>query len=62
MWSQQDIITLNNARCTAKKLYRKLETNFPRNKTMRPRSQFLHYICERFMYFHDRSAYYAAVK
>ncbi len=40
--------------------YRKLETNIPRNETMRPRSQFPHScICERFIYSHDRSTYFA---
>ncbi len=35
---------------TAKKLYRNFETNIPRNKTARPRSEFLHScICERFI-------------
>jgi hypothetical protein len=28
--------------CTAKTLYRKFETNIPRNKTARPGSQFIH--------------------
>ncbi len=43
-------------------LYRKYETNIPRNKTARPRSKFLHScICERNIYSHDRSAYFAAL-
>jgi hypothetical protein len=29
MWSHQDVINLNNARCTANTLYQKLETIFP---------------------------------
>ena len=38
-------------------LYRKFETNIPRNETARPRPQFLHpCICERFINSHDRSA------
>jgi hypothetical protein len=42
--------------CTANALYRKFETDIPRNETARPRSQFLHScICERFTYSHDRS-------
>ena len=44
-------------------LYRKFETNIPRNETARPRSQFLHsYICEQFIYSHDRSAYFAVLR
>jgi hypothetical protein len=48
---------------TAKALYRKFETNIPRNETARPHSQFLH-LCfgERFINFHDWSAYSAAGK
>jgi hypothetical protein len=43
-------------------LYRKFDTNIPRNETARPRSQFLHScICERFIYFHDRCAYFAVL-
>ncbi len=39
------------------------ETNIPRNETARPRSQFLHsWICERFIYYHDRSAYIAVLR
>ncbi len=50
-------------KCTANTLYRKFETNIPRNETARPRSQFLHScICERFIYSHDQSAYFAAAK
>ncbi len=38
-------------------LYWKFETFTPRNETAWPRSQFLNSsICERFMYFHDRSS------
>jgi hypothetical protein len=41
-------------------LNQKIETNIPRNETARPRSQFLHScIGERFIYSHDRSAYFA---
>ncbi len=41
---------------TGKTLCRKLETNIPRNEIARPRSQFLDsWICERFIYSHDRS-------
>ncbi len=41
-------------------LYKKFETNIPRNETARPRSYFLHScICKRFIYSHDRSAYFA---
>ncbi len=37
---------------TAKKVYRKFETNIPRNETARPQSQFLHScFCELFKYF-----------
>jgi hypothetical protein len=46
---------------TAKTPYQKFETNIPRHETARPRSQFPH-SCnyERFIYFHDRSTYFAA--
>jgi hypothetical protein len=45
--------------CTAKTLYRKFETNIPRNETARPRFQFPHScICERFVYVHDRATYF----
>jgi hypothetical protein len=48
---------------TAKILYRKIETYIPRKETARPQSQFLHScFCGRFIYSHDRSAYYAAGK
>jgi hypothetical protein len=37
--------------CTAKTLYRKFETNIPRNETARPHSEFLHScFSERFIY------------
>ncbi len=43
---------------TTNVLYRKFETNIPRNETARIRSQFPHScICDRFLYSHDRSAY-----
>jgi len=49
--------------CTAKTLYRKFETNIPRNETMRLHSKFLHScICERFIYSQVRPAYFAAAK
>ncbi len=42
--------------------YRKFETNIPRKGIARPQSQFPHScVCWRFIYFHDRSAYFAAV-
>jgi hypothetical protein len=42
---------------TTNALYRKFEASISRNETARPRSQFLHScICERFIYFHGRSA------
>jgi hypothetical protein len=48
---------------TAKILWRKFEKNIPRWETARPQPQFLHsYICARFIYFHDWSAYLAAAK
>ncbi len=48
---------------TAKTLYRKFETNVPRNEIARSRSKFLHSCFdERFIYSHDRSAYSAALK
>jgi hypothetical protein len=44
-------------------LYHKSEFWIPRNKTARPRSQFIHScICERFIYSQDQSAYLAAAK
>ena len=47
--------------CTAKNQFRKLETNIPRQGIVRPQSHFPHScVCERFIYFHDRSAYSAA--
>ncbi len=51
-----------DSRCH-KTVYRKFETNIPRTETARPQSKFLHScFCERFIYFHDRSAYSAAAK
>jgi hypothetical protein len=48
---------------TAKAVYRKFEINIYRNETEQPQSQFLHScFCERFIYFHDWSAYSAAGK
>jgi hypothetical protein len=42
---------------TSNALYRKFETNIPRNETAQPCSQFLHScICERFIYSLDQSA------
>jgi hypothetical protein len=42
--------------CKYSTLYRKFETNIPRNETARPCSQFLYFcICEQFMYSHDGS-------
>ncbi len=44
-------------------LYRKFETNIPRNDTVRPRSLFLYScICERFKFSHDWSAYFAVLR
>ena len=44
-------------------LYRKSDLCIPRNKIVRPCSQFLHsYICERFIYSPDWSAYLAVAK
>ncbi len=49
--------------CTAKTQYQKFETNIPRKGIARPQSQFPHScVCERFIYFHNRSAYSAAGK
>jgi hypothetical protein len=48
--------------CTAKALDWKLKKNIPRNETARHRSQFLHSTCEKFIYSHDWSAYFAAGK
>jgi hypothetical protein len=46
---------------TAKKQYRKFETNIPRKGIARPQSQFPHScVCGRFLYSHDRSAYSSA--
>ncbi len=44
-------------------LYRKFETTIPRNETAWPRSQSVHScICERFIYSHDQSAYFAILR
>jgi hypothetical protein len=44
-------------------LHRKFETNIPRNETGGPPSQFLHScIGERFIYSHDRFAYFALLR
>ncbi len=41
----------------------KIDLYMPRNETVRPRPQILHsFICERFIYSQDRSAYLAAAK
>ncbi len=46
---------------TAKNQYQKLETNIPRKGIAQPKSQFPHScVCERFIYSHIRSAYFAA--
>jgi hypothetical protein len=46
---------------TAKNQYRKLETNITRKVIVWPQSKFPHScVCERFIYFHDRSAYSVA--
>ncbi len=43
--------------------YQKYDLFIPRNKTVRPHSQFLHScICERFQYSQDRSSYLASAK
>ncbi len=48
---------------TAKTQYQKLETKIPRKGIVRPQSQFPHsWICERFIYSHNRSGYSAAGK
>ena len=42
---------------TAKKQYRKFETNIPRKGIARPQSQFPHLcVCERIIYSHDGAA------
>jgi len=47
--------------CAAKTQYRKFETNIPRKGILRPQSQFPHScVCERFIYYHDWSAYSSA--
>jgi hypothetical protein len=44
-------------------LQKRFDLCIPRNETVRPCSQFPHScICERFIYFHDRSTYFAATK
>jgi hypothetical protein len=44
-------------------LQRRSDLCFPRNQTVRPRSQFPYSsICERFIYSQDRSTYFAAAK
>jgi hypothetical protein len=61
-----DIYLISSGFCppytyTAKSQYRKFETNVPRKGIARPQSQFPHScLCERFLYSHDWSAYYAA--
>ncbi len=51
------------AQDTAKTQYQKIETNIPRKGIARSQSQFPHScVCERFIYFHNRSAYSAARK
>ncbi len=46
--------------CTAKTKYRNFETNIPRKGISGSQSQFPHScVCERFIYFHDLSAYSA---
>ncbi len=48
---------------TAKNKYRKFEKNIPRKGIAGPQSQFPHsFVCERFIYSHDRSANSAAGK
>jgi hypothetical protein len=44
-------------------LHRKFETNIPRNETVQPHSQCLRScICERFIYSHNLSAYFAVLR
>ncbi len=46
--------------CTAKNQYRKLETDITRKGIARTQSQFPHsFVCQRFIYSHDQSAYSA---
>ncbi len=48
---------------TARNQYRKFETHIPRKGTARPQSHFPHSrVCERFLYSHDRSAYFCCRK
>ncbi len=48
---------------TSYTLHQQLDTSFPRNETVRHRSQFLHLcICERFIYFLNQSAYFAILR
>ncbi len=66
--SQQECIrwaplALLNAYVHCKDTIPKFETNNPRKRIAPPQSQFPHsYVCERFIYSHDRSAYSAAGK
>jgi hypothetical protein len=61
---QTGIRDLPDMNQTAKKQYRKFETNIPRKGTARLQSQFLHscFVCEPFIYSSDRPAYTAAGK
>jgi len=57
------VINLYTLECTGKTQYRKFKTNIPRKRIARPQSQFPHScVCERFIYFHYRSAYSATGK
>ncbi len=63
IWTRYAPVCCAPKSLTEKILYRKLGKNIPNKETARPQSQFLHsYICERFIYSHDRSAYLAAAK
>ncbi len=60
--SDCDVLVLKDG-CTARRQYRKFETNIPRKEIARPLSQFPQScVYERFIYSYDRSAYSAAGK
>jgi hypothetical protein len=59
----RNTVPMPHAYHTAKTQYRKFEINIPRKGIPRPKAQIPHsYVCERFIYSHDRSAYVAAGK
>jgi hypothetical protein len=63
MQEKSCILFMKPALYTAKTQYRKFEINIPRKGIARPQYQFPHsFVCEQYIYSHDRSAYSAAGK